>query len=82
MNDGLSLIGVDAGTSVVKAVAFDASGSEICASEIPIPLRRPEPLWIEQDMDELWQKVKVAVKTSSIIFDDNKKLSVALSEQM
>ncbi len=62
MNDGLSLIGVDAGTSVVKAVAFDASGSEICASEIPMPLRRPEPLWIEQDMDELWQKVKACLR--------------------
>jgi len=29
MNNGLCLIGVDAGTSVVKAVAFDALGKEI-----------------------------------------------------
>ena len=62
MIDGLSLIGVDAGTSVVKAVAFDASGSEICASETPMPLRRPEPLWIEQDMNELLQKVKACLR--------------------
>ncbi|HXX23592.1 MAG TPA: FGGY-family carbohydrate kinase [Terriglobia bacterium] len=58
MNDELCLVGVDAGTSVVKAVAFDATGNEIYASELPMPLRHPEPLWIEQDMDELWQKVK------------------------
>ena len=58
MNNGLCLVGVDAGTSVVKAVAFDYEGNEICTSEIPMPLRRPEPLWIEQDMDELWQTVK------------------------
>jgi sugar (pentulose or hexulose) kinase len=47
MRDERCLIGVDAGTSVVKAVAFDYLGNEICASEIPMPLRRPEPLWIE-----------------------------------
>ncbi len=62
MNNGLCLIGVDAGTSVVKAVAFDALGNEICASETPMPLRRPEPLWVEQDMDELWQKVKACLR--------------------
>jgi sugar (pentulose or hexulose) kinase len=58
MNDLQCVIGVDAGTSVVKAVAFDYFGNEICTHEIPIPLRRPEPLWIEQDMEELWQTVK------------------------
>jgi len=58
MNNGPCLVGVDAGTSVVKAVAFDAAGKEIYASETPMPLRRPEPLWVEQDMDELRQKVK------------------------
>jgi len=58
MDNGPCLVGVDAGTSVVKAVAFDAAGNEIYASETPMPLRRPEPLWVEQDMDELWQKVK------------------------
>jgi erythritol kinase (D-erythritol 1-phosphate-forming) len=58
MNNGRCLIGVDAGTSVVKAVAFDYFGNEICTNDIPMPLRRPVPLWIEQDMDELWQAVK------------------------
>ena len=62
MNDGPCLVGVDAGTSVVKAVAFDVAGNEIYASEIPMPLRRPEPLWIEQDMDELWQKVQACLR--------------------
>lgn len=58
MNDGRCLIGVDAGTSVVKAVAFDDRGNEVCSHPIPMPLRRPEPLWIEQDMETLWQTVR------------------------
>jgi erythritol kinase len=62
MNGGECLIGVDAGTSVVKAVAFDLGGREICAHETPMPLCRPEPLWIEQDMNELWEAVKVCLR--------------------
>jgi sugar (pentulose or hexulose) kinase len=62
MNDRNCLIGVDAGTSVVKAVAFDRRGNEICVHEAPMPLRRPEPLWIEQDMTELWEMVTLCLR--------------------
>jgi sugar (pentulose or hexulose) kinase len=65
MNDGRCLIGVDAGTSVVKVVAFDYLGNEIYTHEIPMPLLRPEPLWIEQDMDKLWQAVKTCLRNVS-----------------
>lgn len=61
MREGQCLIGVDAGTSVVKAVAFDVLGNELASHESSMPLRRPEPLWIEQDMDELWETVKVCL---------------------
>lgn len=63
MDDGRCLIGVDAGTSVVKAVAFDHRGNEVCVHETPMPLRQPEPLWIEQDMAELWETVKVCLRS-------------------
>jgi len=62
MPEGRCLIGVDAGTSVVKAVAFDDRGNELASHESPMSLRSPEPLWIEQDMDELWETVKVCVR--------------------
>jgi L-xylulokinase len=55
MEEGRCLIGVDAGTSVVKAVAFDHLGNELASHESSMSLRCPEPLWIEQDMDELWE---------------------------
>ena len=63
MTDGQCLIGVDAGTSVVKAVAFDQLGNEVCVHETPMPLRQPEPLWIEQDMAQLWETVKVCLRS-------------------
>jgi erythritol kinase len=67
------LIGVDAGTSVVKAVAFDYSGNEICAHEIPLSLHRPEPLWIEQDMDMLWETVKDCLRNVHVRLKEMKR---------
>jgi sugar (pentulose or hexulose) kinase len=58
MTENRCLIGIDAGTSVVKAVAFDEEGNEICVREAAVPLHRPEPSWVEQDMNELWETVK------------------------
>jgi len=58
MNEEHCLIGIDAGTSVVKAVAYDYSGSEISSHEIRMELRRPQPLWVEQDMNGLWETTK------------------------
>lgn len=52
------IIGIDAGTSAVKAVAFDTIGNEIGHCEIPLGLNQPHPLWVEQDMDQLWEAVK------------------------
>jgi sugar (pentulose or hexulose) kinase len=65
MNDGQCLIGIDAGTSVVKAVGFDYLGNELCASEVAMAPLRHNPLWIEQDMNELWQTVKVCLRKIS-----------------
>jgi erythritol kinase len=62
MNADPCLIGIDAGTSLVKAVAFDSSGVEVCSHEMALPLRRPQPLWVEQDMDRLWRTVRTCLR--------------------
>jgi erythritol kinase len=61
MSEERCLIGIDAGTSVVKAVAFDHIGNEVCSHEIPMGVRRPQPLWVEQDMSELWETVQACL---------------------
>ena len=61
MTENRCLIGIDAGTSVVKAVAFDFEGNEVCVHEAAVQLRRPERAWVEQDMNELWETVKTCL---------------------
>ena len=45
---------VDAGTSVVKAVAFDEQGTEIATAKHSVPIMRTHAGWSEQDMNAVW----------------------------
>ena len=54
MDEQDCIIGVDAGSSFIKAVAFNLSGEEVAKYEIPHQLSQPHPLWFEQDMAEMW----------------------------
>ncbi len=61
MND--ALLGLDVGTTSTKAVLFDLIGNELARSESsPYRLQTPEPTWIEQDPEELWQAVLAAIR--------------------
>jgi len=75
MHNGRLLIGVDAGTSVVKAVVFDTCGNEKASHESPVRLCRPEPLWIEQDMEQLFETVKLCLgKVADQLGDERQEI--------
>jgi len=48
------LIGIDAGTSVIKAVAFTLAGVELAAAARPNVYETPGPGQVEQDMARTW----------------------------
>lgn len=48
------LLGIDAGTSVVKAALFDRGGREIAATMRRTKLQAPQPGWAEASMPETW----------------------------
>lgn len=49
------LLGVDVGTSTVKAVLFDPQGKVIAASSSPVLIYSKKPDYAEQNMDEVWK---------------------------
>jgi xylulokinase len=54
-------LGIDIGTSGVKAVLMTSDG-EIAAQEtVPLAVSRPEPPWSEQDPDDWWAATEQAV---------------------
>ena len=51
------LLGLDVGTTAVKAVLFDLDGSPAAAASQPISLITPQEGWVEQDPQALWAAV-------------------------
>jgi xylulokinase len=56
-----TVLGLDIGTSAVKAVLVDGAGASVAESGAPIATSRPRPLWSEQDPDDWWRAVEAAV---------------------
>jgi erythritol kinase (D-erythritol 1-phosphate-forming) len=48
---------VDAGTSLVKAVAYDGDGREVAVARRPVEVQRPAPRHAEQEMSAVWDAV-------------------------
>src|SRR5688500_4070822 len=56
------LQGIDAGTSVVKAVLIDRGGREIAASQRRTRLLMPHIGWSEASMDETWDATVTTIR--------------------
>lgn len=55
------IMGVDLGTTNVKAAIFDENGKHVAEDSLEVPLRQPKPGWAEQDLNEI-----LSVATSCI----------------
>ena len=56
------LLGVDAGTSLVKTVVFDHEGSEVGLMRTRVPVEIGRQNWAEQDMEQVWRAVKDTIR--------------------
>ena len=54
-------LGIDLGTSGVKAILLDAADAVVAEATAPLGVSRPEPLWSEQDPAEWWRATCEAV---------------------
>ena len=55
-------LGIDVGTSSVKAVLMDGSGQLVGQGSAPLTVERPQPLWSEQNPDAWWKATVEAVR--------------------
>lgn len=56
------ILGIDVGTSNVKAVLFDECGTEVCVSSRESKTINGAGNQVEQDMNIVWEKVKNCIK--------------------
>ena len=62
MNRDGYLIGIDSGTSGIKAVVFDLLGKELFVKREPLDGIIPFENWYEQDMNVIWEKCLICLK--------------------
>jgi xylulokinase len=59
--DVTSHLGIDIGTSSVKAILIDAHQNLIAEGSAPLDVDRPHPLWSEQDPESWWTATQTAI---------------------
>ena len=79
-------LGIDAGTTAVKAMLVGGDGAVIAESEVEHPVSVPRPGWAEQHPDMWWRSTTLAVrKAMQSANKNNRRVEVAavgLSGQM
>jgi len=75
-------IGIDLGTSGVKAILLDKSGLILGTKTVSLSVSRPEPLWSEQDPEEWWSATDQAIKALAKEIDLSNVNAIGLAGQM
>lgn len=74
-------LGIDIGTSGVKAVLVDDTGAVIAQGNAPLAVSRPHDLWAEQDPDAWWAATGAAIL--ELPFESRRKVkAIGLAGQM
>ena len=74
-------IGIDSGTSGIKAVLFDLEGNELGKHHYPLTGLFPEENQYEENMDEIWDKCCRCVKELAAEFDMSKVVGLGMTAQ-
>lgn len=62
MPESRYLLGIDAGTSIIKVALFDRQGHEYAVAARETQVRTPHPAWSEMNMHTVWQQTADAVR--------------------
>ena len=78
-SDGLSL-GIDLGTTAVKAAVVDAAGKVVAFGSAPTRLITGEGGLVEQDVEEIWLQAVAAVRDALMKGDERVSVSTEIRQ--
>ncbi|MBS1250989.1 MAG: Xylulose kinase [Anaerolineales bacterium] len=64
------LVGVDVGTTNIKAIVFDPTGQTVARASVPTPTHYPRPARAYYRPEELWQSTALALRQATGQLDD------------
>ncbi len=75
------IIGVDGGTTAVKAVAFDLNGEIVASHHMGVPVEYGDSGEAEQDMTAIWNAVATCLREVASEVKDSKIIGIGLTGQ-
>ena len=78
----MNVIGLDIGTSSVKALLVSSTGEVLKISTPEYPFQTPKPLWAETDPNIWWEATKEAVRSLLEGIDPSTVSAIGLTGQM
>lgn len=75
------LIGVDSGTTGIKAVLFDVEGNETAKHAIKLTALTPYENWYEEDMNEIWESAVTCIQEVIKSVDPKKIRGIGITGQ-
>lgn len=75
-------IGIDLGTSGVKAILLDENQRLIATASHALPISRPQPLWSEQNPQDWWSATHQAMQDLAKQYDLRAVKAIGLTGQM
>lgn len=75
------LIGIDSGTTAIKAVLFDLDGNELAKHALNLTGLTPYENWYEEDMNEVWEKGATCIREVAKTVDPEKILGIGITGQ-
>ena len=76
------VLGLDVGTSSVKAILVDTAGTVVAAAAAPLSLETPQPGWAEQDPEAWWEASRTAIRDVLAQRPAERVAAVGISGQM
>src|SRR4051812_15930256 len=77
-----AFLGLDVGTSGVKAMLVSTSGEVVASATTPLAMRTPRPGWAEQDPEDWWKASIASLRALRAQRPDDRVLGIGISGQM
>lgn len=78
----MQFIGIDLGTSSVKLLLIDETGTVLTSVQADYPLRFPQPGWSEQDPEDWWTQTAICLKKLISQTDPKQIAGISVGGQM
>ncbi len=76
-----TILAIDQGTTNTKVLLVDAHGGVVAQASRPLAQRYPQPAWVEQDADAIWQSVRDAIDDCLAAVPEPRLAAIAITNQ-